>query len=64
MDSKQKAKDLVEKFNYDNKHFLMLDGKQCALICVEEILQEFENVMTPNPFKQYWQEVKKEIKKI
>jgi hypothetical protein len=28
-------------------------AKQVSLICVDEILQEFENVMTPNPFKIY-----------
>jgi len=48
--AKEKAEELVDKFNYESKHYLMLDAKQCALIAVDEIIgaidwHEFE---TPN----------------
>lgn len=35
MTPKEKAKELVDKFNYESKHYLMLDAKQCALIAVD-----------------------------
>ena len=59
MTPKEKAIELVQKFNYDNKHFLMYDAKQCALICVDEILKEI-----PKRFdieERYWEGVKQEI---
>ena len=37
------------------------EAKQCALIAVDEIIQEMNSVMLPNPFKQYWSEVKQQI---
>lgn len=42
------------KGNYNN-------AKQCALIAVDEIIKAMDNVMLPNPFKQYWNKVKQEI---
>ena len=62
MTPKLKAKELVDKFQFilTEKQF----GKQCALIAVDEIIQEMNSVMLPNPFKQYWQEVKQEIEKL
>ena len=36
-------------------------AKYCALIAVDEIIKAMDNVMLPNPFKQYWQKVKQEI---
>jgi hypothetical protein len=63
MTPKEKAQELVDKFNYESKHYLMLDAKQCALIAVDEIIgaidwHEFE---TPNKELTYWQQVKHEI---
>lgn len=56
---KNKAKKIVDEFQFilTQKQF----GKKCALICVDEIMQAMDDVMLPNPFKQYWLEVKKEI---
>ena len=66
MTHKEKAKELVNKFLqiYDGR---VPQAKQCALICVDEILQTIPNeVMSYEPFMMntdYWQEVKQEINK-
>ena len=36
-------------------------AKQCALIAVDEVIQAMDNIMIPNPFKQYWNKVKQKI---
>ena len=68
MTPKKKATELV------NKHFDFVEAwsaanqienaKQCALITVDEIIIYLNEVLLPNPFTQYWNEVKTEIKKI
>jgi hypothetical protein len=64
---KEKAKELVSKFNFEHTgetyilHQTVDESKRCALIAVDEIILEMDSVMLPNPFKQYWQEIKKEI---
>ena len=69
MKPKEKAKELVDKFNYESKHYLMLDSKQCALLVVDEILWEI--IKYADNSKEYvienakfWQEVKQEITNI
>jgi hypothetical protein len=74
MTAKQKARDLVDRYYVwtsraeNNETFAMYDAKQCALICVDEILENIPNeVMTYKPFMMntdYWQEVKQEINKL
>ena len=67
MTPKEKSIELVNKFLqiYDGR---VPQAKQCALICVDEILQTIPNeVMSYKPFMMntdYWQEVKQEINKI
>jgi hypothetical protein len=39
-------------------------AKQSALIAVDEIMKAMDDVMLPNPFKQYWDQVKQEIEKL
>jgi hypothetical protein len=39
-------------------------AKYCALIAVDEVIQAMDNVMFPNPFKQYWNKIKQEIEKL
>ena len=39
-------------------------AKKSALIAVDEIMKAMDDVMLPNPFKQYWEQVKQEIKKL
>ena len=63
----EKAKELVDRFKFyqlpEDKRILIDNPKQCALICVEELIKlyEFEN---PNRgFKiSYWDEVYQELK--
>ncbi len=79
MPPKEKAKELVDLFyqlfpldkdvnTTDSElHWEYNDwqqSKKAALIAVDEIIQEMSSVMLPNPFKQYWQEVKQEIIKL
>ena len=39
-------------------------AQQSALIAVDEIMKAMDDVMLPNPFRQYWDEVKEEIEKL
>jgi len=67
MSHKEKAEELVNKFNYEDKHYLMLDAKQCALIAVDEIIKELTEEISPSVHgfrHKYWQEVKQEIEKL
>ena len=59
MTPKKKAKELVEK--YANTNGVYGASKRCALIAVDEIMDCLNTVMIPNPFKPYWEEVKREI---
>jgi len=63
MIAKDKANELWNKMLGDNNHYLnknieidKLIAKQCALICVDEIVKNIGN--------GYWQEVKQEIEKL
>jgi hypothetical protein len=68
MTPKEKAKELVDKFQFilTEKQF----GKQCALIAVDEILDELLEIVTVTSSKyiikhiNYYQEIKQEIEKI
>lgn len=78
MTAKEKAKELVDKFcieiNIDSliselsKHNAKPRAKECALIAVDEIIlvmiEEYSEILKAKPTISYWQEVKKEIKKI
>ena len=78
MSEKEKAKDLLRKMdviyymklggkNKDSKGFPVsmhkYQIKQCALICVDEILSaiDWHEFETPNKELEYWQKVKTEI---
>jgi hypothetical protein len=62
MTAKDKAKELVDRFlNEQNDTEEISQAKQCALICVDEILQEIEGF--PYAYK-FWEEVKQEINKL
>ena len=66
MTPKEKAKELVERFNehieYDtNFKDETIKAKKRALICVDEIIKTYIDI---DPKLKYWQEVKKEIEKL
>jgi hypothetical protein len=60
MTPKEKAKELVDKYNFLKEIFMpsIHEQKQCALIAVDEILNKdgYNN--------DYWKEVKEEINKL
>ena len=74
----EKANELVDKFYQTTPNEAWINqpiglakeykaynqAKECALIAVDEIILEMGSIMLPNPFKQYWQEVKQEIEKL
>jgi hypothetical protein len=72
MTRKEKAEELVSKYynlesEGDKGGWMTLnDAKQCALITVDEIINDYNTF--PNSFKNkhtsYWQEVKNEIEKL
>jgi hypothetical protein len=73
MTPKEKAKELVDTYrimlmNSDTECgeeiLCTVIAKYCALIAVDEIIKAMDNVMLPNPFKQYWNKVKQEIQSL
>jgi len=58
MNPKEKAKELVDRFEYFTE--TNFTSKQCALICVDEILNIIKYFSI---YKEYWEEVKQEIEK-
>ena len=82
MTPKQKAEELVRKFEpivvywdcYNDAPMptedILVDAKQCAIIAVDEILDECTywaggiNIDWENDRFKFWQEVKHEIKKV
>ena len=71
MTPKEKAEDLLYN-SYENMMYDYIENvfarerlaKQCALIAVDEIIKYLNDILVPNPFGQYWQEVKQEIKNL
>ena len=55
---KEKAKELVQRFE-DELMTTTDEAKQCALICVQELMIECEFIR-----ESYWYEVKQEIDKL
>ena len=82
MEVKAKTKELVERFynseychkeHFPNKNYCecveisKFQAKQCALICVEEMIKELTEEISPSVHgfrHKYWQEVKQEIIKL
>ena len=71
MTPQEKAKELVDKYKEHiietDDYFINSGAKKCALIAVEEIINTASPVYDsfwPMSDKGYWQEVKKEIKKL
>ena len=75
MTAKQKANELVDKFYridsdsamYDDFTMKIFYAQRCALICVDEMIKELTEEISPSVHgfrHQYWQEVKQEINKL
>jgi hypothetical protein len=75
MNYKEKAEELVEKFfsvipvpDYDEYVNPLKThkerAKQCALICVDEIIGSVKYTFPSAEFLNYWQQVKTEIEKL
>lgn len=62
MTPKEKAQELVYKFMDTRWDMSKEDGKQCALITVEEVMDELEDYT--GEYIAYWNEVKNEINKL
>jgi hypothetical protein len=71
MKPKEKAQELIKKFSFNTRCFSetkgwedsFFDAKQCALIAVDEMIEELIVTDFANRFS-YWQEVKQEIEKL
>ena len=68
MNPKEKAFSLFCKYYRDSdllvEDLSRIQAKECSLIAVDEIMDYLNKVMIPNPFVQYWNEVKKEIENL
>lgn len=70
MEAKEKAKELVNKFfndlNTDQPDLTISrrECKQCALIAVDELIDQFTNKCCEHQNNKYWQQVKTEIQKL
>jgi len=62
----EKAKELIDLFYYPTLRWALIHAKECAIKCVDEILNEIDwhDFETPNEQINYWQQVKQEIEKI
>ena len=59
----EKAKELVDLFYYPTLRWALIHAKECALKCVDEILNEENNFIQTDAHFLYWQQVKEEITK-
>lgn len=68
MSPKEKAEYLINKMyskSSPDEGMSCYEAKDCALICVEEIIKSSPNKPLDTPFTiEYWDEVKQEIKKL
>ena len=73
MNAKDKANELVDTYrmmlmNEDTECgqeiLCTIIAKKSALIAVDEIMKAMDDVMLPNPFRQYWEQVKLEIQNL
>ena len=66
MTPKEKAKELVDKYSFvEIQHYTsMFEVKECALIAVDEILNNDGFTQFDIYLTEYWQEVKQEIENL
>ena len=69
MTPKEKAQDLWLRYyeliddDYSNEAAKNM-AKEYAQIAVDEIMKSLDDVLHPNPFGQYWNQVKQEIENL
>ena len=61
MTPKEKAKELVKEYYWNSDKS---DAKQCALICVDEIIESIRHIIGEKLRVEYYLEVKQEIEKL
>ena len=61
MIAKEKAKELVKEYSWNSDKS---DAKQCALICVDEIIESIRHIIGEKLRVEYYLEVKQEIIKL
>ena len=70
MKPKEEAKDLVYKYKYRIVRGVEIEqmsislAKQCALICVDEIIESIRHIIVEKLRIEYYLEVKQEIEKL
>jgi hypothetical protein len=72
MNAKEEANKIVDKMyivcmEYTEEIQCSLQAKQCAIICVDEIIKEVDDnydTLHSADRKQFWNEVKREIEKL
>jgi len=69
MTPKEKAEELVNRFIYRRTDYVEIDdAKQCALIAVDEMIDNCDNSIVNEFIRRgvisYWNEVKQEIEKL
>lgn len=66
---KEKAKEIVNKFMFSDIYFSVkgqnkINAKQCAIICCEEVIDNYLNIETQEGNFEFWNSVIEEIKKL
>jgi hypothetical protein len=63
MTPKEKAQQLRDKFYFETTITELEEAKECALIVVNELIEEYDKFFEAisKDRKQYWQKVKKEL---
>jgi hypothetical protein len=64
MTAKEKAEELVNKMFSLSYHLHAFPAKQCAIIAVDEIIEEYQKIFPNVNRRNYWEEVKQEIENI
>ena len=63
MTAKEKAEKIVKRMQAQRYKSLGA-AAQCALICVDEIVNSSKEYFKNTTYDEFWQEVKKEIRKL
>ena len=62
MGPKKRAEKIVKKFT--KRGVDQETAKEYAIVVVNQIMEALDEVLYPNPFKQYWNQVKQETENL